>query len=224
MQEISFHKRLRALVGEISDNAFAKKCDIPGSTMRGYLDGSSQPNLENLAKIANACGVSVGWLAAGEGEGDAIIANVAKEARLGAEYCQIPLYDVQASAGPGSYVEGEQVTDILAFRKEWVRNELHLDPAHLSLIFVHGDSMEPTLHSGDTVLIDQREGQDLADGVWALRVDGALLVKRIQKFPGGKITIKSDNAQLYPAYDLMADKLPDDLKFIGRIVWVGKRM
>lgn len=34
--------------------------------MIGYLNGTSEPNLENLIKIASACNVSVGWLAAGE--------------------------------------------------------------------------------------------------------------------------------------------------------------
>ena len=46
---------------------FSHKCGIPKSTIKGYLDGSSEPRfLENLKKIAKACDTEVGWLAAGE--------------------------------------------------------------------------------------------------------------------------------------------------------------
>jgi phage repressor protein C with HTH and peptisase S24 domain len=231
-KEIGIKKRLKKLQGGQSGAGFARHCGIAQTTMSGYLTGSSSPGLKAIEQIAAACNVSPAWLATGE-KAYQPLAEDQVNLQLGSsqggkpkdkDYYPIPLYDVQASAGPGAYIDGEQVQDVMALRKNWIQNELHLDPAHLSLIFVQGDSMEPTMHSGDTVLIDQREDQDLTDGVWALRIDGALLVKRVQKFPGGKITIKSDNQYLYPAYDIMSDNVPDDLKFIGRVVWVGKRM
>jgi len=64
--ENKFSKRLNSLLFGLSKNAFARKCAIKQTTMIGYLNGTSEPNLENLIKIAFACNVSVGWLAAGE--------------------------------------------------------------------------------------------------------------------------------------------------------------
>lgn len=60
--ENTFVQRLNELKGSISKNAFAKKCGIKQTTMLGYLNGSSQPNLENLIKIAKAGNVNVAWL------------------------------------------------------------------------------------------------------------------------------------------------------------------
>lgn len=53
-------------MGRAGKTAFAEKCGIKPTTMLGYLKGSSQPNLENLIKIASSCNVTVGWLANGE--------------------------------------------------------------------------------------------------------------------------------------------------------------
>ncbi|MFA7346873.1 MAG: helix-turn-helix transcriptional regulator [Desulfurivibrionaceae bacterium] len=66
--ENKFAERLNSLLSGLSGNAFARKCGIKQTTMSGYLNGLSEPNRENLIKIARACNVTVGWLADGEGE------------------------------------------------------------------------------------------------------------------------------------------------------------
>ncbi len=58
----TFIKRLNSLGKDISKAAFARKCDIKQTTMIGYLNGTSEPNLENLQKIAKANDVKVSWL------------------------------------------------------------------------------------------------------------------------------------------------------------------
>lgn len=61
-----FIERLNILRNGLSKNAFAQKCDIKQTTMLGYLNGTSQPNLENLIKISKANNVTIGWLAGEE--------------------------------------------------------------------------------------------------------------------------------------------------------------
>jgi transcriptional regulator with XRE-family HTH domain len=64
----SFKVRLAELVGKDSSRTFERRCGVNEASIRNYLKGTSEPTLGNLIKIATACGVSVGWLAAGEGE------------------------------------------------------------------------------------------------------------------------------------------------------------
>jgi hypothetical protein len=68
----------------------------------------------------------------------------------------------------------------------------------LSIIRVEGDSMAPTLNAGDDILIDPIDCEErLRDGIYVLRVDDALVVKRIALNPvGRRVTVQSDN----PAY------------------------
>jgi len=67
IMENIFTERLNLLRGTEGKNEFARRCDIKPSTMLGYLNGTSEPGLQNLQKIADAFGTSIGWLA---GEGD----------------------------------------------------------------------------------------------------------------------------------------------------------
>ena len=44
-------------------------------------------------------------------------------------YIYIPRYDLTASAGPGSFVDLEPESEVIAVDRDWLRNELHVDPS-----------------------------------------------------------------------------------------------
>lgn len=65
----AFGNRLRAArkkVG-ITSEEVATKLDFCGVTVRYWECGRSTPTLQTLCQLADMLGVSVGWLAAGEG-------------------------------------------------------------------------------------------------------------------------------------------------------------
>lgn len=139
-------------------------------------------------------------------------------------FALIPLLDVRASAGPGAVVEHEEVVDNLAFKREWIRDTLQATPADLYLINVQGESMTPTLHPGDVILVDRRAGDNITtDGIYVIRMDDTLLVKRIQRLPGKVLRVSSDNPAYQP-FDIKLDETGDELTIIGRVVWSGRRM
>lgn len=133
----------------------------------------------------------------------------------------VPRYDVQAAAGGDSIIHSEQVVDSLAFRSSWIL-ELGLKPDALALISARGDSMEPTLHPGDLLLIDLSNSSVREDAIYAIQNDGSLVVKRVQKLFDGSIVIKSDN----PEYrEQVIDKeLLETVRIVGRVVWAGRRL
>jgi len=88
----------------------------------------------------------------------------------------------------------------------------------LSAIAVAGDSMEPVLREGDEILVD-RTPRPLRDGVHVVRVDGAVLVKRLDTGRPGTIALISDN-HAYRPLDLPAA----EVEVIGRVVWKGGRI
>lgn len=142
-----------------------------------------------------------------------------------AGYVAIPLYNgVRAAAGGGAIVEHETPDDALVFKEEWVRIELGARPQDLYLIRVAGDSMEPTLRSGDVILVDRRATRPDREGVYILRMNEMLLVKRLQALPGGVVRVISDNTAFLPFEIKAADVGGDELAIIGRVVWTGRRM
>lgn len=135
------------------------------------------------------------------------------------EYATAPLYDIEASCGHGAWNSGENIISRLAFRRDWLKEE-GLEAAHLAAIRARGDSMEPTIQSGDTLLVDLRVTTPRSDGIYIIEQDGGLSAKRIQRAPDGTLYIRSDN----PAYlDFTVNK-DTPLNIIGRLAWFGRRM
>jgi len=134
----------------------------------------------------------------------------------------VPLLDVGASAGAGAAVEGERARAHVAFDPAWLRKVASGGPDGLSIIRVEGDSMLPTLAHGDEILVDRCDGrQRLRDGIYVLRLEGALMVKRLAFNPVSKnVTISSDN----DAYPSWPDCDPGAVELVGRAVWVGRRL
>ena len=129
---------------------------------------------------------------------------------------------VRASAGPGAVGEDASARPYFAFDSAWLRALTNAPASSLSLIRVEGDSMAPTLNAGDDILVDLNDGPDrLRDGIYVLRVEDALLVKRLAIHPfGRRVTVQSDN----PAYRDWPDHELSDIACIGRVIWAGRKI
>ena len=129
---------------------------------------------------------------------------------------------VRASAGPGALVSEEFGRPYFAFDERWLK-VLDRQPADkLSIIRVEGDSMAPTLNPGDDILVDLGECDErLRDGIYVLRIDDALVVKRIALHPmGRRLTVQSDN----PAYPDWPDCDIGEVHCLGRVIWAGRKL
>jgi hypothetical protein len=129
---------------------------------------------------------------------------------------------VRASAGPGALVAGEVAKPYFGFDGRWLKNLTATAPGKLSIIRVEGDSMAPTLNAGDDILVDPGDrAERLRDGIYVLRVDDALVVKRIALHPvGHRVTVQSDN----PAYPDWPDYDMEEIVCIGRVIWAGRKI
>ena len=135
---------------------------------------------------------------------------------------QIPVLDVEASAGHGALAGNETKAGQFGFDDNWLRKLTLAKPTNLSIIKVTGDSMEPTLHDGDEVLVDVSDEQSkLRDGIYVLRMDGALNVKRVAIEPQGrKISVVSDNSA-YPSWQGLDRR---SVNIVGRVLWFGRKV
>jgi len=130
--------------------------------------------------------------------------------------------DVGAAAGAGAYDGDERGEAHIAFDPAWLRRVARGRPEELSIIRVAGDSMAPTLADGDDILVDRGDGAArVRDGIYAVRIEGALVVKRIGVNPSARtVSIRSDN----PAYPGWPDCDPSSIDIVGRVVWTGRRL
>lgn len=134
----------------------------------------------------------------------------------------IPRLDVRASAGHGSDAGDESRISAMAFDERWLRDLCSGGTAGLSMIRVRGDSMAPALVDGDEILVDRNDGAErLRDGIYVLRRDEALMVKRLAVNPSSRaVAVNSDN-EAYPSWP---DCDPASIDVIGRVVWAGRKL
>jgi hypothetical protein len=144
------------------------------------------------------------------------------EAGGGGGHVAVPQLDVGASAGSGAVPGEERPRSHIAFDPKWLRRLGAGDGSQLSIIRVEGDSMAPTLADGDEILVDRGDSvARLRDGIYVLRREDVLMVKRLALDPSGRrATIRSDN-EAYPSWpgcDLTS------IDIVGRVVWCGRKL
>lgn len=206
----TFGLRITELVGEDGARAFARRSGVSDKSIREYMSGDTDPSLTALRRIAATGGVRIEWLITGEGEKLTHDGN-------GAAFALIPQRDVDLSAGPGAFTDHEPEIGRLAFRRDWL-DKIGVKPQTCVLVRVRGDSMEPTLRDGGLVLVNVAP-EETRDGIYALLLDGGLVVKRLQRGVSGVLIVRSDN----PAYgpiELTQDQA-NELRVIGRVLWAA---
>ena len=228
-----FKDRIKMLIDERHDGSVPKFANAIGTSHAAvykWLRGEAEPNSNLIRKIFSISKVSIEWLITGEGEmlpkvPDTIYKSDRQEptSNLCENYCLIPLYDIQASAGNGSYIEHEQIKCHLAFRKDWITDN-GLQAKDLAALTVKGDSMGPTLQDKDLVLIDQAKKTITADAIYVLVDNSGLKIKRVQRLLTGDVIIKSDN----PHYDnetlTKAQQTQHPLTIAGQVVWYARQI
>ncbi len=136
--------------------------------------------------------------------------------------------DVRGGMGSGgeaisvnhSGLPKDAVRDTWALPDGYVHNELHVSQDAAKIIEVHGDSMEPTLRSGDRVMVNTADRAPSPPGLFAIWDGIGIAVKRIEPVIGqGLLRIISDNAM-----HSTAEMAADEITLIGRVVWLARRV
>jgi phage repressor protein C with HTH and peptisase S24 domain len=219
----SIGRRLKAQRTQLglSQSEMARKAGMPLTTYKKYELDQRIPGGEALAGLIKA-GVNAADLLIGDADSPVEY----KLEQPGAGYVYLPLYELRpGTAARGVIVEdGERPVDALAFKEDWIRNTLRARPGDLRLIYVEGDSMEPDWRAGDIILIDHTDTMARREGIYVVRMDDALLVKQVQRMPGGVVKLTSRN----PAYEPITLPVPavaeqGKYAIIGRVVWACRR-
>ncbi len=131
----------------------------------------------------------------------------------------IPKVKARLSAGGGSFETEPDIKGYYSFQKEWLIKKGN--PQTMVLMDVFGNSMEPELRDGDTVLIDQSKSDILAGAIYAIGIEDTVVVKRVEKLPD-KLVLISENKRYDPVY-LQGDEI-DSVRVLGKIIWICREI
>lgn len=223
--EIKVGKKLKLLREKFnfSQEDFAKVLGLSAKSYWNYENDKRVIPSKVLSKIVHCYRLNLNWLFCDVEPMIFDNDNIYKIADDMNKYqfFEIPVRkNVEASMGYGAIIYDESETDTYIVTKQFVE-EINFNPDEADIIFARGDSMEPTIYGGDSILIDKSR-KDIHDGcIYCIRLDGQLLIKRLQLLGRKKIGIISDN----PKYKIREENLNDesvDFDVIGEVRWWGR--
>ncbi len=210
----SITERLQLLAKGKTTRETAKLWGISGATLNLYLNKGSMPSIDRAISIANAEGVSIEWLALGTSDKKDLKKNEVDN------LISIKKYDIAASAGGGSLIDTEDSSSISVSR-DWLRQNKLLY-SELCIINARGDSMEPSIHDGDELVLKLINECPIKpyDGIYVINIDGLLKVKRLEyNFMSDGYRVMSDN-MAYSEEFIPRHEIDDRLQVIGKVAKV----
>lgn len=204
-----FLKRIHDTTGIASQNELADALGINRSAITQARKKDRVPDRWKL-QLFRQFGLNPDWIESGDGTP---FLGGGRDGEPG--FQTVPKVRARLCAGGGSFEVGSRVEGYYAFEASWLQQKGVAD--HMVLMDIFGNSMEPELKDGDTVLVDQSQKDVLSGAVFAVGIDDTIMVKRIEKHPN-KLVLLSDNTRYAPIY-LDGDHT-DSVRIIGKVVWV----
>lgn len=196
-----------------SQQALSLASGIPQPTISRVLKGSI-PEVGTLKKLSAACEVPFEWLAEGSGKSSVIRAIDESAPSFDTHKIRRVKFRVEAGISGFSICQEQDEGNPIYFRKDWLKMR-NYKPDKLIAVYVHGDSMEPGLYNGDTVIVNTAD-KDPKDGdVFVVNYESETIIKRLIR-DTGSWWLSSDNPdqRRFPRKEC-TDSL---CKIIGRVV------
>jgi len=214
----AFASRFQLVVDQLAQGNkkhFAELTGKSASHIYKICRGMSRPSMAYLQELYAEYKVDLTWLLTGEHSDGAQVAGTPTTSDL----VFAPMFDVQASAGLGSEVQAEDIEDYFAFNKSFLSRQLNVSGEQLVFVTISGDSMLPTLHDGDRVLVDMSQKGVNHEGLYLLQSEDGLMAKRLSD-KQGELSVISDNPEFdnwtIPAQGREANPVT------GKIVWCAR--
>lgn len=158
---------------------------------------------------------------------DVLREEATHEEPLGPPTGQIPELDTRAGLGGGGVParevrrEGRHADPLKpegwSFPASFVREQLHTSASRLLVLDTTGDSMAPTIGSGERVIVDTGHRTPTPDGLYAIRdTFDSIVVKRLQVVRSARPTrvkVISDNPN-HPSEEMPLT----DLEIVGKVL------
>jgi phage repressor protein C with HTH and peptisase S24 domain len=209
----SFLKRVFEATGIMSQTELASVLKINRSAITQARKKNSIPD-KWILQLYKTFGLNPDWVETGSGP-----TFIKKSASDDSIFNNIPKVKARLSAGGGSFEVGSEIEGYYAFRKDWLTTKGNQNKMVLMDIF--GNSMEPEMKDGDTILIDESQKDILAGAIYAIGVDDTIMVKRLEKHPN-KLVLLSDNKDYSPIY-LQGNEI-NSARIIGKVIWICREL
>lgn len=194
--------------------AIAKEIGVAASTINRPHNGTATTRIgrATLEKLREAFPKFPGFA-------DAAVSDQVAGLDDGSDTVELDEVDLRYGLG-GTFIGDHVSSEKRMFSRAWLRSVTATSPEHLFWAAGDGDSMEPTIRTGEIILIDRSQITPRSgDGIWAIAFGEIGMVKRLRPMPDGSLDILSDN-QVVPA----VKAVDGEVHVIGRVIAVVRRL
>lgn len=194
-------------------------------TVFAWCKGLRTPKLTTLGKTLDVL-VAAGLLTdpnslgvTGSTDSDEVTSlSERTKSTMTSDYAFIPRVEAVAGCGESLQTQGDVSDSLYAFRKEFLRRE-GIKTEDAVMMYVSGDSMEPTIMDKDTLLVDKRDNVPKDGYIYVLSLGDTLMVKRMQRIADGWL-LRSDNPKYAPV--TVQGQEQEKMVVHGRVRWFSR--
>ena len=209
-----------------NDYGLARKTGVSRNTIRGIIIRDSI-GPKTARALSRSLDISYKWVLLGEGPvqvpSEELPVSLSAPVKDGIDpyaYAYIRKAKAHLSAGGGVIPEEEFEDQRYAFIRSWLKTVATSESACV-LMEIDGDSMRPTLESGDMVLVDQGRQDLISDGIYAFGEGDVINIKRLQRvYPNVRIVSDNPDRECYPSREVE----PSTIRIIGRVIWFARQL
>lgn len=214
--------RLERLIQDrrTSQSALARLIGISQPSVGRLISGETRET-GKILELARALGTSPEYLV-GETDDESPSARIVIVAPNEDDDDTVEIDSINLAYGMGgSFLDTEHVdVEKVKFSRSWL-SQFTTTPPHLLCSSTGiGDSMMPTIHDRDVLIIDRSQRTlEMGDKIWAGIFSGLGVIKRLRALPDGSMRMSSDN-------QLVRDEIAaeGELFIVGRVIAVVKRV
>ncbi len=142
-----------------------------------------------------------------------------KESDIEETNVYIPLVDAMLCAGHGSLETQDNIIESIPFPRSFI--EQKGNPKNMVLFRVSGDSMSPTIHDKDMVLIDESKKNLEIGKIYAVGFEDVIYLKQVDFLPK-TLVLKSHNKDYKDIELKMSEYNEEHFRVIGKLLWVSR--
>lgn len=223
-------RELVRIISKGNKSAFGRKLGVTDAAVHAWLAGINTPSKQKMKALLEMRRALEDrkYPEAKPGEGVSIIQESFNDI---SDYVEVPLVEGRVAAGPNGTIVEDVIEDCYPFKHQWVERRFGRGKPRKELVLIRawGNSMSPTINSGELVLVDQGMGERLSVNngkIYLIRlVDGeSLALKRVVASgkDAPKLVCLSDNPAYAPFEIEIEPGKELSYYLIGRIRWAGK--
>jgi len=216
--------RLVALMAEkgMTQSELARRVGVSATAIWKMMNEPAQGS-KHTHKIARELETSAEYLMGETDDGSTsrqLVAAPVGGEEPDSDIVEIDSIDLKFGMG-ASFLDTDHVdVEKVKFSASWIRQFTNASPDMLCTTKGMGDSMMPTIHDQDIVIIDRSQTRpEMGDMIWAVVYSGWGMIKRLRALPDGRIRISSDNQLVRDEY--AAD---GELFIVGRVIAAVKSL